>query len=39
MLGPAKTCTKLIIPFLGARLGIPGRAIPDLATLIGPAPS
>ena len=37
MLGPAKTCTKLIIPFfddLSARLGIP-----DLATLIGPAPS
>jgi Transposase IS66 family len=42
MLGLAKTCKKLKIPFfdyLGARLGIPGREIPHLATLISPAPS
>ena len=37
-----KTCKKLKIPFfddLGARLGIPGPAIPYLATLVSPAPS
>jgi Transposase IS66 family len=42
MLGLAKTCMKLKIPFfhyLGARLGIPGPDIPNLATLIRPAPS
>ena len=42
MLGLAKTCKKLKIPFfdyLGARLGIPGPAIPPLATLVSPAPS
>ena len=42
MLGLAKTCKKLKIPFfdyLGARLGIPGPAIPHLATLVSPAPS
>jgi len=42
MLGLAKTCKKLRIPFfdyLGARLAIPGPEIPDLATLIRPAPS
>ena len=42
MLGLAKTCMKLKIPFfdyLGARLGIPGSAIPQLATLLSPAPS
>jgi hypothetical protein len=42
MLGLAKTCRKLKIPFfdyLGARLGIPGPEIPDLATLVKPAPS
>src|SRR5208337_3498062 len=42
MLGLAKTCKKLKIPFfdyLGARLGIPGPDIPDLATLVRPAPS
>jgi Transposase IS66 family len=42
MLGLAKTCMKLKIPFfdyLGARLGIPGPAIPHLATLVSPAPS
>ena len=42
MLGLAKTCRKLKIPFfgyLGARLGISGPEIPDLATLIRPAPS
>jgi Transposase IS66 family len=42
MLGLAKTCKKLKIPFfddLGARLGIPGPAIPYLATLVSPAPS
>jgi hypothetical protein len=42
MLGLAKTCMKLKIPFfdyLGARLGIPGPDIPHLATLVRPAPS
>ncbi len=42
MLGLAKTCKKLKIPFfdyLGARLGIPGPAVPDLATLVSTAPS
>ena len=42
MLGLAKTSKKLKIPFfdyLGARLGIPGPAIPQLATLVSPAPS
>jgi transposase IS66 family protein len=42
MLGLAKTCMKLKIPFfdyLGARLGIPGPEIPHLATLVRPAPS
>src|SRR5271157_2452597 len=42
MLGLAKTCMKLKIPFfdyLGARLGIPGPDIPNLATLVSPAPS
>lgn len=42
MLGLAKTCKKLKIPFfdyLGARLGIPGPQIPNLATLVSPAPA
>ena len=42
MLSLAKTCKKLKIPFfdyLGARLGIPGPNIPNLATLVSPAPS
>jgi len=42
MLGLAKTCMKLKIPFceyLGCRLGIPGPHIPHLETLIRPAPS
>jgi hypothetical protein len=42
MLGLAKTCKKLKIPFfdyLGARLGIPGPHIPNLATLVSPAPA
>jgi hypothetical protein len=42
MLGLAKTCMKLKIPFfdyLGARLGLPGPAIPHLATLVRTAPS
>ena len=42
MLGLAKTCRKLKIPFfnyLSARLAIPGPEIPDLAILIRPAPS
>ena len=42
MLDLAKTCKKLKIPFfdyLGARLGIPGPAIPQLATLVSPAPT
>ena len=41
MLGLAKTCKKLKIPFfdyLSARLGIAGPAIPQLATLVSPAP-
>ena len=40
MLGLAKTCKKLKIPFfdyLGARLGIPGPAVPHLATLVTPS--
>jgi Transposase IS66 family len=42
MIGLAKTCAKLKIPFfdyLGARLGIPGRPVPHLATLLRHAPS
>jgi len=42
MLGLAKTCMKLKIPFfdyLGARLGIPGPNIPHFATLVHPVPS
>ena len=42
MLGLANTCLKLKIPFfdyLGARLGILGPNIPNLATLVSPAPS
>ena len=42
MLGLAKTCMKLKIPFfdyLGDRLGIQGPNIPNLADLISPAPS
>jgi Transposase IS66 family len=42
MLGLAKTCMKLKIPFfdyLGRRLGIPGPDILNLATLVRPAPS
>ncbi|HTR13626.1 MAG TPA: transposase, partial [Roseiarcus sp.] len=42
MLGLAKTCRKPKIPFfhyLGARLAIPAPDIPNLATLIRPAPS
>jgi len=42
MLGLAKTCMKLKIPFfdyLGARLGIPGPDVPHLAFLVRPAPS
>jgi hypothetical protein len=42
MLGLARTCMKLEIPFfdyLGARLGIPGPDVPHLANLVGPAPS
>ena len=42
MMGLAKTCMKLKIPFfdyLGARLGIPGPEIPRLATLVSPAPT
>jgi FtsZ-binding cell division protein ZapB len=42
MLGLAKTCMKLKIPFfdyLGRRLGIPGPDIPNLATLVSPAPT
>ena len=41
MLGLAKTCAKLKIPFfhdLGARLGIPGPRIQPLAGLIAPSP-
>jgi transposase IS66 family protein len=42
MLGLAKTCKKMKIPFfdyLGARLGVPGPNIPNLATLVSPAPN
>ena len=42
MLGLAKTCMNLKIPFfdyLGARLGIPGPAIPHLETLVSHAPT
>jgi transposase IS66 family protein len=42
MLGLAKTCMKLNLPFydfLGARLGIPGPQIPLLPKLIRPVPS
>ncbi len=41
MLGLAKTCMKLNLSFyefIGDRLGIPGARIPDLATLVSPAP-
>ena len=42
MLGLAKTCMKLKVSFyafVGDRLGIPGPTIPDLATLVSPAPA
>ena len=42
MLGLAKTCAKFKIRFfdyLGARLGIPGPQIPNLANLVREAPS
>ena len=42
MLGLAKTCMKIDIPFyhyIGSRLGIPGPQIPPLASLIRPAPA
>ncbi|MFZ1962003.1 MAG: hypothetical protein WAU78_00780 [Roseiarcus sp.] len=42
MLGLAKTCMKLKLSFydfIGDRLGIPGPKIPDLATLVRPAPA
>jgi hypothetical protein len=42
MLGLAKTCRKLKIPFfdyLGARLTVPGPPIPNLAKLVRSAPS
>ena len=42
MIGLAKTCAKLKIPFfdyLGARLAIQGPLVPDLVTLLRPAPS
>ena len=42
MLGLAKTCMKLKLSFydfLGDRLGVPGRIIPPLASLIRPAPA
>ena len=42
MLGLAKTCMKLKLSFydfIGDRLGIPGPKIPDLASLIRPAPA
>ena len=41
MLGLARTCIKLKIPFfdyLGDRLAIPGPPVPHLATLLTPAP-
>ncbi len=42
MLGLAKTCMKLKLSFydfIGDRLAIPGPKIPDLATLVRPAPA
>jgi hypothetical protein len=42
MLGLAKTCKKLKIPFfdyLGARLDISDRHIPNLASLVSPVPT
>ena len=42
MLGLAKTCKKLKIfyfDFIGARLGIPGPHVPNLANLVREAPS
>ena len=42
MLGLAKTCMKLKLSFydyIGARLGIPGPEIPNLANLVRPAPA
>jgi len=42
MLGLAKTCMKLGVPFynyLGSRLGVAGPKIPPLASLIRPAPA
>lgn len=42
MLGLAKTCAKLKISFfhyLGARLAIPGPAVPPLTSLIAPTPT
>ena len=42
MLGLAKTCKKLKIPFfdyIGARIAIPGPDVPKLATLVRAAPS
>jgi len=42
MLGLAKTCMKLQLSFydfIGDRLGVPGPKIPDLATLVRPAPA
>jgi Transposase IS66 family len=42
MLGLAKTCMKLKLPFyefLGSRLGLPGAPIPPLAGLIRPLPA
>jgi Transposase IS66 family len=42
MLGLAKTCMKLRLPFyefLGSRLGLPGAPIPPLAGLIRPLPA
>ena len=42
MLGLARTCIKLKIPFfdyLGDRLAIPGPPVPHLATLLTPAPT
>jgi hypothetical protein len=42
MLGLAKTCMKLKLSFydfVGDRLGNPGPKIPDLATLVRPAPA
>jgi len=42
MLGLAKTCMKLKVPFyhyIGARLGIPGPGIPPLSSLVREAPA